>query len=102
MSDDAGGNADRDAFLAAVGRVFQEFPDVSKGYGILDVARFAGMVGADVESRDEIRIGSGGTVTVSHGPGGDTLGAPGECIAVVPTTTPEGLPGWECIVFMGP
>ena len=30
MSDNAGGNADRDAFFTALGRVFQEYHDVSR------------------------------------------------------------------------
>jgi hypothetical protein len=51
MSDYAGGNADRDAFFAALGRIFQEFRDVSKGYAILDFAHVAAMVGADAENQ---------------------------------------------------
>jgi hypothetical protein len=54
MSDYAGGNADRDAFFAALGRIFQEFRDVSKGYAILDFARVAAMVGADAENQRQL------------------------------------------------
>ncbi len=74
MSDNVGGNADRDAFFAALGRVFQEYRDVSSGYAIHNHARIAEMLGADVKSRAELRIGTGGTVTITPGGGGDTLG----------------------------
>jgi hypothetical protein len=97
MSDSAGGNADRDAFFAALGRVFQEYGDVSKGYGICDVARLAGKVGADV-ANDEIVIGTGGTITVGSKGGGLVEGAPGECIVIKPNPSGED----ECIVFEGP
>jgi hypothetical protein len=97
MSDSAGGNADRDAFFAALGRVFQEYGDVSKGYGICDVARLAGRVGADV-ANDKIVVGTGGTVTVAPGGGGLIETAPGECIVIVPNPFGED----ECIVFMAP
>jgi hypothetical protein len=101
MSDDAGSSADRDAFFAALGRVFQEYGDVSKGYGICDVARLAGRVGADVEN-DRIIVGTGGIVTVGSKGGGLVEGQPGECIVIVPTVGPDGLPGRQCIVFEGP
>jgi hypothetical protein len=100
MSDDAGGNADRDAFFAALGRVFQEYGDVSKGYAILNFARVTEMAGAAVENEKAIvRPGTGGTVVVVPGGGGLIEGAPGECIAITfnPLTGED-----ECIYFMSP
>lgn len=97
MSDNAGGNADRDAFFTALGRVFQEYHDVSRGYAITNHARLAALVGADAESRGEITIGTGGTVTVNIATG--TVGGAGECI----TTTFNPATGeWDCIYFMAP
>src|SRR5687767_13908774 len=84
MSDYAGGNADRDAFFAALGRVFQEYGDVSKGYGIFNFARVAEMAGADFENEKAIfRPGiGGGSVTVDFATG--IAGGHGECLAFAP------------------
>ena len=100
MSDTAGGNADRDAFFAALGRVFQEYGDVSKGYGICDVARLAGKVGADL-ANDNIVIGSGGTIMTTIKGGGRVEVNPGGCIVFVPSIV-DGLPVNDCITYEGP
>jgi hypothetical protein len=98
MSDNARGDASRDAFFAALGRVFQEYRDVSSGYAIHNHARIAEMLGADVKSPAEIRIG-GGTVTIAPGGGGDIVVGPGECVTVVFNLVTGD---WECIYFMAP
>jgi hypothetical protein len=97
MSENTGGNADRDAFLAALGQVFKEYRDVSRGYAITNHARLAELVGADAESRGEITIGTGGTVTVNIATG--TKGGNGECIGfLLNPFTGE----WDCVYFMAP
>jgi hypothetical protein len=117
VSDYAGGNADRDAFFAALGRVFQEFRDVSKGYGVCDVARLAEMVGGDLENQVGISRAEGGKIVTEFfdkspnlpppDPPPEPLPPPPQpppplhCILLIwdYSTTP---PSWECYVYETP
>ncbi len=102
MSSYAGGNADRDAFFAALGQVFQEFPEISKGYAICDLTRLAEMVGGNVENQVAIsRAESGRIVTEFSDKVPNPIAAQlgNECIAVVlnPLTDPVS---WDCIMYL--
>lgn len=99
MSEYARGNADRDAFFAALGRVFQEFPDVSKGYAILDFARLAGMVGADVENQKATSRVENGRIVIDFGGLPGLVPGPDECIAVVPVPAEVGV-DFECVYYL--
>jgi hypothetical protein len=93
------GNADRDAFFTALGRVFEEFRYVSKGYAICDLTRLAGMVGGDFENQVGISRAENGRIVTefSDNPIADQLGD--ECIAVVPNFTTDP-PSWDCLMYL--
>jgi hypothetical protein len=102
MSDHAGGNADRDAFFAALGRVFQEYRHVSGGYAICDLTRLAGMVGGDLENQVGISRPESGRIVTEFSdeipnPIARELGD--ECIAIVPDHTTDP-PSWTCIIYL--
>jgi hypothetical protein len=103
MSNYSEGGADRDAFLAALGRVFAEHRRVSEGYAICDLGRLADVVGGGFDepvgvSRDD----SGRLVTSLH----DGFPHPimeqpqDECFVYVPTTDFDGLPSQKCIMYL--
>jgi hypothetical protein len=100
MSGYAGGNADRDAFFAALGRVFEEFRHVSEGYGICDLARLAGTVGGDVKNQVAIsRVESGRIITEFSAKLPGLLPEPDECITYVLNITTDP-PSWDCIMYL--
>jgi hypothetical protein len=99
MSDYAADNADRDAFFAALARVFAEFPQSSETYAICNLTRLAGMVGGDLQTQVAVsRADSGRIVTeFSANPIADEFGD--ECIAVIPNFTTDP-PSWDCIMYL--
>ena len=97
MSDYAGGNADRDAFFAALGRVFEDFRQVSAGYAICDLTRLAGMAGVDVENQVGISKPENGRIVTEFS---DRFPGPvvdDECFTYVLNITTDP-PSWECIM----
>jgi hypothetical protein len=102
MSNYSGGDAGRDAFLDALGRVFAEHRAVSEGYALCDLTRLAGMVGGGFDepvglSRDE----SGRIVTTFSdefpNPIAEQIGD--ECVASVPNFLTDP-PSWDCIMYL--
>jgi hypothetical protein len=100
------GGGDRDAFFAALARVFEEFRPVSEGYGVTDISRFAQMVDGDPKSQVEIsRVDADneGITTLAEfkvvGPLPGLVPEPGECITQVQVIGFDGLPSWECIYY---
>jgi hypothetical protein len=103
MSYQEGGAAERDVFLSAVGRVFAEHPSISEGYAICDLGRLSATVGGGFDepvgvSRDD----SGRLVTsLTDGfPHPITEQPEDECVVIIPTIDPDGLPGQKCIVYL--
>ena len=101
MSDYAGGDADRDAFFAALGRVFEEFRQVSKGYAICDLSRLARTAGGDIENQIGISRAEGGRIVTEFS---DIPLPPGitedECIAWVPGFGRDGSLELQCITYL--
>lgn len=101
MSDYAGGDADRDAFFAALGRVFEEFRNVSKGYAICDLTRSARTVGGDMENQVGIsRTESGRIVTEFSDSSFFPDLTEDKCWVWVPSIGPDGLMEMECIMYL--
>jgi hypothetical protein len=101
MSDYAGSDADRDAFFAELGRVFEEFRQVSRGYAICHLTRLAQMVGGDIEKQAGITRAENERIIIEFSelplPPGVTEG---ECIAFVPRIGPDGNPELECLTYL--
>lgn len=102
MSDYAGDRGNRDAFFAALGRVFEEFRDVAGGYAVCDLTRLAAVTGHDLKSHvGASRVESGKLVTEFslRSPGHQFPDDIDDCWAVVlnPTTDP---PSWDCIMYL--
>lgn len=102
MSESAQDTADRDAFFAELGRVFDQYRQVSEGYGVYNAARLAEMVGGQRSNKIGIGEAGNGRAVMQFSenfpnPIADKLGD--ECVFYAPTLGEVGIE-WECITYL--
>jgi hypothetical protein len=102
MSDYSGGDADRETFLAALGRVFAEHRGVSEGYALCDLERLGGMVGGGFDGPVRVNVQERGRILTTFSdefpnPIANEIGD--ECVALIPNFTTDP-PSWDCIMYL--
>jgi hypothetical protein len=102
MSDDSAVDPGRDAFFAALGRVFAEHRASSENYAICNLERMATVVGGGFDAPVGIGRDDDGNIVSTFSadfpdPIADELGD--ECFAVVPNFTTDP-PSWDCVMYL--
>jgi hypothetical protein len=101
-------DTERDSFFAALARVFGEFEQVSKGYGVCDLNRLAEMVGGNFENQVAISRAEDGKIVTTFSDRLDKLvplppitdhPKTPDCWAYVPNFTTEP-PSMDCIMYL--
>jgi hypothetical protein len=102
MTDYAGADTDRSAFLAAIAHVFAEHRTISEQYGLCDLQRLAAVVGGGFDKPVGVRRDESGNIVTTFSkeffnPIAAEIGD--ECVAIIPNFTTD--PGsWDCIMYL--
>jgi len=102
MTDYAAVDTERDAFLAAVARVFAQHRNVSERYALCDLRRLAGVVGGGFDEPVGVRRDEQGNIVTTFSkeffnPIAAEIGD--ECVATALNLTSDP-PSWECIMYL--
>jgi hypothetical protein len=102
MTDYAAADTERDAFMAAIARVFAEHRTISERYALCDLQRLADVVGGGFDKPVGVRRDESGNIVTTFSeefPNPIAAEIGDECVVIVPNFTTDP-PSWDCIMYL--